>query len=228
MAAQTAASVHRRRHRRGLPLRAVGAAGRVLHHQVLDRPAAGRIFFEQVIRDNLDIGRPDKVSIVFDRKIRRRGKNPTPGPFRTQRDHQRRCPYLYIDYKHSQIKQYLKLGRTSVRTETTLNDGRATSASARQGADEPRRHGRGRLPANRRLLDAECISHDPSTEPPRCKRSPARSSAHLHPHPRDVIPRPPRPGPPRRLLRPGCRPAASPAATCGTTSPPQLGKTQRT
>ena len=44
----------------------------------LDRPVAGRIFFEQLIRDNIDIGRPDKVSIVFDRKIRLRGKNPTP------------------------------------------------------------------------------------------------------------------------------------------------------
>ena len=42
----------------------------------LDRPASGRIFFEQLIRDNLDIGRPDKVNIVFDRKIRLRGKNP--------------------------------------------------------------------------------------------------------------------------------------------------------
>jgi len=29
--------------------------------QMLDRPVSGRIFFEQVIRDNLDIGRPDQV-----------------------------------------------------------------------------------------------------------------------------------------------------------------------
>ncbi len=28
----------------------------------LDRPVAGRIFFEQLIRDNIDIGRPDKVT----------------------------------------------------------------------------------------------------------------------------------------------------------------------
>ena len=49
----------------------------------LDLPVAGRIFFEQLIRDNIDIGRPDKVNIVFDRKIRLRGKNPTPGTFRT-------------------------------------------------------------------------------------------------------------------------------------------------
>ena len=37
--------------------------------QVLDRPVSGRIFFEQVIRDNLDIGRPDQVGLVFDRRI---------------------------------------------------------------------------------------------------------------------------------------------------------------
>ena len=51
---------------------------------VLDRPVSGRIFFEQLIRDNIDIGRPDKVNIVFDRKIRYGGKHPTPATFRTQ------------------------------------------------------------------------------------------------------------------------------------------------
>jgi hypothetical protein len=29
--------------------------------QVLDRPLHGRLFFEQVIRENLDIGRPEDV-----------------------------------------------------------------------------------------------------------------------------------------------------------------------
>jgi hypothetical protein len=28
----------------------------------------GRIFFEEVIRENLDIGRPSQVSLVFDRR----------------------------------------------------------------------------------------------------------------------------------------------------------------
>src|SRR3954463_9738559 len=36
--------------------------------QMLDKPVSGRIFFEQVIRDNLDIGRPDQVSLIFDRR----------------------------------------------------------------------------------------------------------------------------------------------------------------
>ena len=37
--------------------------------RVFDRPAAGRAWFEQTIRDQLDLGRPDKVQIMFDRKV---------------------------------------------------------------------------------------------------------------------------------------------------------------
>src|SRR5436190_14143596 len=33
--------------------------------QVLDRPVTGRIFFEEVIRENLDIGRPDQMQLDF-------------------------------------------------------------------------------------------------------------------------------------------------------------------
>ena len=125
----------------------------------LDRPASGRIFFEQLIRDNLDIGRPDKVNIVFGRTIRQRGKFQTPGTFRTQVITAGVCPYLYLFYKKTQVKQYLKEGR-ALRTETTLN--------------QPRDFGIGKeltnlaalaevgYTANRRLLDAECISHDPA------------------------------------------------------------------
>jgi len=37
--------------------------------QVLDRPATGRAFFEEVIRENLDVGRPDQVQLIFDRRV---------------------------------------------------------------------------------------------------------------------------------------------------------------
>ena len=37
--------------------------------RVFDRPAAGRSFFEQLIRDHLDVGRPESVSLIFDRRI---------------------------------------------------------------------------------------------------------------------------------------------------------------
>src|SRR5215831_17397968 len=31
--------------------------------QVLDRPLHGRLFFEQVIRENLDLGRPEQIEL---------------------------------------------------------------------------------------------------------------------------------------------------------------------
>jgi hypothetical protein len=87
--------------------------------QVLDQPVTGRIFFEEVIRENLDIGRPSQVSLIFDRKINRR----TPGRFRTRVITDGVVPSLHIDYKKSRIKQYHKL-LEALRTETTINDTR--------------------------------------------------------------------------------------------------------
>jgi len=128
--------------------------------QVLDTAGAGRVFFDQLIRDNLDIGRPDKVRIVFDRQIRRRGTHRTPGSFRTQVITSGVDPYLYLYYKKTQVKQYLKHG-TALRTETTIN------SPADFGIGKSLTH----LPAleqvgyaaNRRLLDVERLSHDPAT-----------------------------------------------------------------
>ena len=80
--------------------------------QVLDASAAGRIFFEQVIWDNLDIGRPDQVALVFARRIQNGRKRPTPGRFRTRVITSGVVPGLHIDYKHTKINQshnYLQL-----------------------------------------------------------------------------------------------------------------------
>jgi hypothetical protein len=74
--------------------------------QMLDRPVSGRVFFEQVIRDNLDAGRPDRVSLIFDRRIHRGRKQRTPGLFRTRVLTEGVTPSLHIDYKHTKIKQY--------------------------------------------------------------------------------------------------------------------------
>jgi hypothetical protein len=52
--------------------------------QMLDKPMSGRIFFEQVIRDNLDLGRPDQVGLVFNRRVVTKGRTKTPGRFRTR------------------------------------------------------------------------------------------------------------------------------------------------
>ena len=74
--------------------------------QMLDRPVSGRVLFEDVIRENLDLGRPDKVGLIFARQVRRRGKRPTPGRWRTRVLTEGVTPSLHVDYKHSKIKQY--------------------------------------------------------------------------------------------------------------------------
>ena len=72
--------------------------------EVFDRPAQGRVFFEEVLRENLDMGRPDHVQLIFDRRVTRR----TPSRYRTRVITDRVTPSLHIDYKHSRIKQYHK------------------------------------------------------------------------------------------------------------------------
>lgn len=121
--------------------------------QVLDRPVTGRVFFEEVIRENLDVGRPDQVQLIFDRRVTRQ----TPGRFRTRVLTDGVVPSLHVDYKHSRIKQYHKEGR-ALRTETTINDTRdfaigrgLTNLSALRKVG---------FQANRRLLDVQRLSHD--------------------------------------------------------------------
>ena len=87
--------------------------------QVLDCPRRGRLLFEQIIRENLDLGRPSQVQLIFARRVTRR----TPGRFRTRVITEGVAPSLHIDYKSSRIKQYHKEGR-ALRTETTINDTR--------------------------------------------------------------------------------------------------------
>ncbi len=123
--------------------------------QMLDKPVSGRIFFEQVIRDNLDLGRPDRVSLIFARQVRRN----TPGRFRTRVITQHVTPSLYVDYKHTTIKQYHKQGR-ALRTETTIND-TYDFAIGRRLTNLPALRQIG-FSANRRLLDVQRLSHDPT------------------------------------------------------------------
>ena len=52
-------------HRKAGLLSAVDPPGRVRAHASLDRPATGRCIFEEVIRENLDIGRPDQTQLIF-------------------------------------------------------------------------------------------------------------------------------------------------------------------
>jgi len=121
--------------------------------QVLDHPRTGRCFFEEVIRENLDIGRPTHMQLIFNRRVTRR----TPGRFRTRVLTEGVVPSLHVEYKKSKIKQYHKEGQ-ALRTETTINDtydfeiGRAL-----HNLPALREIG---FAANRRLLHVESLSHD--------------------------------------------------------------------
>jgi len=126
--------------------------------QVLDKPVSGRIFFDQVIHDNLAIGRPDQVGLIFDRRIIRKGPRATPGRFRTRVITDGVTPSLHVDYKNSKIKQYHKLSK-AIRTETTINDARDFGIGKRlTNLPALRQIG---FQANRRLLAAQKLSHDP-------------------------------------------------------------------
>lgn len=121
--------------------------------QVFDRPVQGRAFFEEVIRENIDLGRPDHVQLIFNRRVTKR----TPSRYRTRVITDGVTPSLHVDYKHSRIKQYHKEGR-ALRTETTINDTYDFGVGRRLcNLDELKSIG---FAANRRLLGVQRISHD--------------------------------------------------------------------
>src|SRR6266705_4014801 len=121
--------------------------------QVLDRPVHGRLFFEQVIRENLDLGRPEQVQLIFNRKITRR----TPGRFRTRVVTQDVTPSLNVYYKNARIRQYHKENK-ALRTETTINNSYDFGVGKRlHNLPKLREIG---FAANRQLLEIERLSHD--------------------------------------------------------------------
>lgn len=85
--------------------------------QIFIDPAQGRTLVETIIRDNLDLGRPDRVSLLFERRVTKA----TPSEFHTRVIQHGVLPSIRIRYKHSALKQYFKDGR-ALRTEMMLNN----------------------------------------------------------------------------------------------------------
>ena len=88
---------------------------------VFDAPRRARAWFEAAIGDHLDLGRPERVSLVVDRTVVNRGRFKTPGRFATEVITRDVAPQLQIHYKSSKVKAYLKEGR-ALRVETTINN----------------------------------------------------------------------------------------------------------
>lgn len=130
---------------------------------VFDAPRHARGFFEALIVDNLDLGRPHNVEIIFGRRVRR----DTIGTFRTAIDRRDNGGVvLNVFYRHSRIKQYLKDGR-AMRIETVINHTRDLGCNARlPNLDDLQAKARD---CNRRILDAErvgqgCVLASPAFE----------------------------------------------------------------
>ncbi|WP_199730321.1 hypothetical protein [Amycolatopsis panacis] len=116
---------------------------------IFDAPRHARGFFEALIADNLDLGRPHNIEIIFGRRIRK----DTKGVFRTAIDRRDNGGVVVnAFYKHSRIKQYLKDGR-AMRIETVINTPRDLGCNARlPNLDDLQAKARA---VNRRILDAE-------------------------------------------------------------------------
>ena len=161
--------VHARRRRGGrLPVRAVGPAGRVLADPDARPPGVRGIFFEQVLHDNLDIGRPDQIELIFARRIRSVRAAPSPGRRCSStgvitrgvvRPVQRRLQAL----QHQAVPQ----DGPALRIETIINDTHDLGCQRRL-TNLPELQTKARA-ANRRLLDTErvgqgCVLASPAFE----------------------------------------------------------------
>lgn len=121
--------------------------------QTFDKPIHGRQYFEQIIRENIDLGRPDNISLIFGRRVTKR----TPGQFQTRIITQEVTPSLHASYKHSKIKQYFKESK-ALRTETVINNTRDFYIGKKiENLDKLKKLA---FPANRRLLDVEKSTQD--------------------------------------------------------------------
>jgi hypothetical protein len=73
---------------------------------VFTAPRHARGFFEALCADNLDIGRPEHMQIIFGRRVR----TPPPDGYRTRLLRSGDQVTLNAYFGHSRVKSYLKCG----------------------------------------------------------------------------------------------------------------------
>ena len=117
------------------------------------------MWFESVIRDQLDIGRPHQIALIFQRRVSRR----TPGTFRTRVLTEGVDPTLCCYYKSSRLKQYFKEGR-ALRTETVICNTKDFGIGRRVCAKNWYALRAVGESANQRLCDAEAADAQPAPD----------------------------------------------------------------
>jgi len=123
---------------------------------VFDDDVHARAFFEALLCENMDLGRPENVELLFRRGQRAGGHSSPPpgGGFKTKID--RYCDLVTINvfYKNSRLKQYLKDG-VALRIETVINSPKDLRCN-RQLHNLPELQAKARA-INARLLETETV-----------------------------------------------------------------------
>src|SRR5271166_374803 len=89
---------------------------------VFSTDVRARAFFEALLCENMDLGRPERAELLF-RRGQRRGvpSSPPRDGFKTRIDQYCSLVTMNINYKNSRLKQYLKDG-IALRIETVINN----------------------------------------------------------------------------------------------------------
>ncbi len=120
---------------------------------VFDAPRYARSFFEAIVRDNLGLGRPHEVELIFSGRPVRMGRpRKHKEIFKTKVVTRGVDVRINLFYKNSRIKQYLKDGR-ALRIETVVN--RPDDFGVKRRLENlPALQAKARA-ANRRILEVE-------------------------------------------------------------------------
>jgi hypothetical protein len=136
---------------------------------IFDHDVHARAFFEALLCDNMDLGRPENVELLF-RRGQRLGRPTLPPPhggFKTKIDRYCDLVTLNVFYKNSRLKQYLKDG-IALRIETVINDPRDLGCN-RLLANLPELQAKARA-INARLLETETAGQDTALVSPVIER----------------------------------------------------------
>src|SRR5450759_487652 len=104
----------------------VDAPGRGLPHAGVRPARQGRLFFDALVTDNLDVGRPNQIELIFGRRV----LPSTTGVFATRVVTRGVDVTVNAFYRHSRVKQYFKLRHEVARCEwTRRQEGRLMSVA---------------------------------------------------------------------------------------------------
>lgn len=130
---------------------------------VFDAPRRGRAFFESLVADNIGLGRPSEVRVIFGRNIYKNTK----GTFRTRIVTRGVDVCVDVNYRDSRIKEYLKEGK-ALRIETVVNSPNDLGCQRRlHNLDELQAKARA---ANARLLAVQRAGQDCAISTPLFER----------------------------------------------------------